>query len=327
MQEDQKKLLERYFSGKCSQEEKEIIEMIFLSEKNNPKLKSFLKETWEENKDVVKITDFEDFAYRSVLAKIKVKPKPDIRKWYSIAAALVVIIASLAYTLYLNIDHHTVPPSLSYITVSTAKGEQKTIELPDGTKVQLNYESTLSYPENFDETNRRVHLVGEGFFDVSDSKGNFKVDFGRHYAKGDNTHFNIQAYANDSASTVSLTAGTLNVGSVGSTDNWYPLKAKESLRISKDSRFKKEHIDSKAVLAWKKGNIYFKNTVLSEVIKSLSRKYQDSIVLKPIDEPLPKFTINIKSGYSLEQILETLSLTRKINYQRQGEIIIVTPKK
>ena len=72
MQEDQKKLLERYFSGKCSPEEKEIIERLFLSEKNNPKLKNFLKETWKENTDENNIGDFEDSAYRSVLAKIDV---------------------------------------------------------------------------------------------------------------------------------------------------------------------------------------------------------------------------------------------------------------
>ncbi|MCL6217680.1 FecR family protein [Zunongwangia pacifica] len=326
MPEDQKKLLERYFSGNCSEEEKEIIERLFLSEKNNPKLKHFLKEIWEKTRGEVKTRDFDDSAYRSVLAKIKVKPKRDIRKWYAIAASLVVIIASLAYTFYLNSDGPGVSPALTYITVSTEKGEQKNIKLPDGTIVKLNYESTLTYPENFDEENRRVQLVGEGFFEVSDSEGNFKVDFADHYVKGDNTHFNIQAYANDSESTVSLTAGTLNVGGIGSKDILYPLQANESLHISKDATFKKERMDSRAVLAWKEGNIYFKNTGLSEVLTSLSRKYRDSIVLKPNGDPLPKFTINIKSGYSLEQILETLSLTKKITYKRQGKIIIVTPK-
>ena len=330
MKEDQKKILERYFSGNCSEEEKKIIESLFISEKNNPKLTNFLKEIWETAKDEDHTKDFKESSYNSVLDKIVVKPKRDITKWYSIAAALVIMISSLALTLYLNTDGDALSPSksLAYITVSTAKGEQKSIELPDGTKVRLNYESSLTYPENFDNGNRNVHLAGEGFFDVSNSRsGNLKVEFDDHFVQGDNTHFNIQAYANNKESMVSLISGELSVGAMNQKDTLYQLRANESLHISKDAKFTKELLDRKSVLAWKEGNTYFKNTDLSEVLKSLSRKYEDSIVLKPTNDPLPKFTINIKSGYSLEQILETLSITKKINYQRQGKIIIVTLKK
>ena len=50
--------------------------------------------------------------------------------------------------------------------ISVPRGGEYCLKLSDGTIVYLNAESKLSYPVTFSETERKVHLVGEAFFDV-----------------------------------------------------------------------------------------------------------------------------------------------------------------
>ena len=59
-------------------------------------------------------------------------------------------------------------PGPTSLTATTAFAEQKTLTLPDGTTVWLNANSTLTYPENWDDAqDRLVTLTGEAFFRVT----------------------------------------------------------------------------------------------------------------------------------------------------------------
>jgi ferric-dicitrate binding protein FerR (iron transport regulator) len=57
-------------------------------------------------------------------------------------------------------------------TVSTANGERTRLQLPEGTTIILNANSTLRYPADWTEaTTRRVELRGEAYFEVSQQAG------------------------------------------------------------------------------------------------------------------------------------------------------------
>jgi transmembrane sensor len=59
----------------------------------------------------------------------------------------------------------------AYNTLSTAKGEQYQVNLPDGTKVWLNAASSLTYAPSFSgKSERRVQLSGEAYFEVAKDK-------------------------------------------------------------------------------------------------------------------------------------------------------------
>jgi transmembrane sensor len=67
--------------------------------------------------------------------------------------------------------------------------------LPDGTKVFLNYNSSLSYPENFNGDLRTVSLQGEAFFDVKpDAMHPFVIDANGTEIRVLGTSFNVKAY-------------------------------------------------------------------------------------------------------------------------------------
>ncbi len=80
---------------------------------------------------------------------------------FAAAAALLALVVCGEY-LFLR-SRYERTPSVCLVTAQGSKGE---FTLPDGTRVWLNGDSRLSYPETFDAEARRVRLDGEAFFQV-----------------------------------------------------------------------------------------------------------------------------------------------------------------
>ena len=85
---------------------------------------------------------------------------------WAAAAIIPALIAVSAYLFMQNNDYRRMTEA--DITVMTGEGERVTTILPDGSKVELNYMSELSYsPSTFNMTQRRIRFSGEGFFTVT----------------------------------------------------------------------------------------------------------------------------------------------------------------
>ena len=82
--------------------------------------------------------------------------------------------------------------------ISVPRGGEYCLKLSDGTIVYLNAESKLSYPVTFSETERKVHLVGEAFFDVQkDTTKPFIVDMDSLQIRVLGTEFGVRAYTDE----------------------------------------------------------------------------------------------------------------------------------
>src|SRR5690348_1100170 len=57
-------------------------------------------------------------------------------------------------------------PVVQYNTLSTPRGGQYQLVLPDGSKVWLNAASSIRYPTSFTEKERKVEITGEAYFEV-----------------------------------------------------------------------------------------------------------------------------------------------------------------
>src|SRR5258708_34204123 len=79
-----------------------------------------------------------------------------------------------------------------YNTLTTPRGGQYQLTLPDGTKVWLNAASSLIYPTAFSGDERTGQMTGEPYFEVKDdTKRPFKVKIGGQTIKETGTQFHV----------------------------------------------------------------------------------------------------------------------------------------
>jgi len=79
------------------------------------------------------------------------------------------------------------------VTVASAP-DKKNVEvlLADGSKVYLNHDSRLTYPEKFGHNNRKVSLKGEAFFEIApDTSHPFIIDAGNARVRVVGTSFSV----------------------------------------------------------------------------------------------------------------------------------------
>lgn len=172
-----------------------------------------------------------------------------------------------------------VEPSPRMLTLTTPRGKDYQVTLPDGTKVWMNADSKLTFPETFSQTTREVTLVGEAYFEVAkESERQFIVntDFFTTIVHG--TTFNIRAYSPDNASIV-LIEGSVTVGK---DKQFEQLKPGEMACWKNHGGFTVTEVDTYSYLQWRNGFFYFDNQSLLEIMRELGRWYNVNIMF---DDP------------------------------------------
>ena len=92
------------------------------------------------------------------------------------------------------------------------RGSLASATLPDGTVVQLNAGSILTYTTNYGEKERPVSLIGEAFFQVHTDTGHpFVVRAGNLSIVATGTAFNVKAYPEERFVTTTLESGSISV--------------------------------------------------------------------------------------------------------------------
>ncbi|MBC9914944.1 FecR family protein [Chitinophaga varians] len=170
---------------------------------------------------------------------------------------------------------HTAPPG--YNTLTTPRGGQFKIILPDGTTVWLNAASSLHYPLAFTDNERRVEVTGEAFFEVApDAAKPFRVTAREHMeitVLG--TSFNVNAYTDETVVRTTLLSGAVKVNRNNHTVRLQPgqqaVAENEALRVSTVP-------DVQQVVAWKNGVFDFNQVPLTGVLRQLARWYDIEVV-------------------------------------------------
>jgi transmembrane sensor len=184
----------------------------------------------------------------------------------------------LTYTVIADERDKTTSPQFN--TISTPKGGQYQILLPDGTRVWLNAASSLKYPTVFSNRERRVVLTGEAYFEVKSqlsvrgSKIPFFVGTSTQVVEVLGTHFNINSYSDEP-----FTKTTLIEGSVRVTHPIYDQETSVILKPSEQSAVAANHyigvsaVNTSQVIAWKSGLFQFEDSDIKTVMRELSRWY------------------------------------------------------
>jgi len=210
---------------------------------------------------------------------------------------------------------------LAYNTATTPKGGQYQFILSDGTKVWLNSASSIKYPVTFVGNERKVELTGEAYFEVAHNAAKpFRVVSAGQTVEVLGTHFDVNAYRDESEVKTTLLQGSVRVSSTnGSTI----IKPGEQARFNNGKIAVVQDVDLDAAVAWKNGLFYFEDNNIQEVMRQLARWY-DVDVKYSGELPARRFSGEISRNVNASQILDILSF-KKIHYKIQGKTIVVTP--
>lgn len=199
--------------------------------------------------------------------------------------------------------------------VSTAKGERASITLPDGTLVALNSKSRLAYRiKDYNKKERRISFDGEGYFQVYKNK---EVPF-QISAKGLKvqvlgTTFNLLVREKDNTAELTLEEGSVQLISV-KTDKSVILEPNQKAILDQQTGtitvMNDNHVEYSS--AWRRGDMVFRNTLLSHVVQSIEEYYNVTIKIDCADCLEDTFTGTL-SLTDLNEVLEVLE--RSYNVQ------------
>ena len=195
--------------------------------------------------------------------------------------------------------------ALSVNTISTPKGGQYNISLPDGTKVWLNAASTLQFPTAFKGKERVVRLTGEAYFEVAKDKAvPFKVKMSDETSiivLG--THFNIMAYPEERKVNATLLEGSIRVQK-GSLNKM--LVPGEMAQVTDKIALHK--VNAEEMISWKNGLFRFENTDVRTVMHEIERWYNVDVIYEGAI-PGNKITGFVSRTSQLSEVIKMLELS------------------
>lgn len=247
-------------------------------------------------------------------AKVIAMPSRTKSLIYRIAASIVILLGvTWIYTSKLS--------SPEMIRVASLANEQKEITLPDNSKVYLNANSVLEYPEKFKGDSREIKLEGEAFFEVQrDEAHPFIIHTSKAYTKVLGTSFNVLALKNSNNVVVSVKTGKVEVG----IDENHKVQVTPGYTAKVD--LAKNEVESmltksEIYLSWKTKEMNFDNVTIAEFIEFVQNYYH--VEIKANDEILNcHFTGNFKE-VSLTDLLNVLELSNGITYEIKDSIVYI----
>lgn len=209
-----------------------------------------------------------------------------------------------------------------YNTLSTPRGGQYNITLPDGSKVWLNSASTIIYPTSFNGKERKVEILGEAYFEVAkDATKPFRVKMNEMEVEVLGTHFNINGYQDESFVRTTLLEGKVKVRS-GAVENL--LNPGQQAQLGKNGNIKLlKNVNVEEVMAWKDGNFQFEDADIYSVMRQLARWYDLEVAYS--GRLTKHFVGSISRDVNLSQVLTMLQQTGEVKFSREGKKIIVSP--
>jgi len=210
--------------------------------------------------------------------------------------------------------------TMLYNTLTTNRGEQYKVVLPDGSKAWLNAASSLRYPVAFNGKERVVELTGEAYFEVvHNSAQPFRVRSRGQVVEDLGTHFDVNAYDDEPAMITTLLQGKVNVTDDGYSRVLYPgqqavAAANAKLKVFAD-------VDAEEVTAWKDGRFVFDNANIQTIMRQIARWYNVEIVYEG-DVADRFFTGDISRNTNLSELLKALELSN-IHFKLEGRKLIV----
>jgi len=193
-------------------------------------------------------------------------------------------------TIYKNTDgqvvyQHTSQTGIESVepvfnTLSTPRGGQYHMILPDGTKVWLNAASTLTYAINQTSKERLVKLQGEAYFEVArDAERPFRVASKGQVVEVLGTEFNVSSYPDESNIKTTLVQGAVKVVETSGNQDVVLVPGQQAV-LDHKNQLSVASVNVADAMAWKDGKFNFNQSDIGTVVRQLSRWYDVEVVFQ-----------------------------------------------
>ena len=191
----------------------------------------------------------------------------------------------------------------------------------DGTKVHLNYNTTLKYPSHFSAASRTVYLDGEAYFQIAKDDRPFRVITANGIVKQYGTSFNVNTHV-AGVTKVVLVEGAISVfPNQGDEHKIHPGELAVLNGATQDVQICK--VDIEPYIAWNSGRFVFDNCSLETLMEVISRWYDKKIMFEDEDIKTIRFTGDLDRYGSIIPILKAIQRVTYLEMDVEGEAIII----
>jgi ferric-dicitrate binding protein FerR (iron transport regulator) len=247
--------------------------------------------------------------------------------WLWAAAAAVLLAVCTAALLFRHGGSHD--PLASLMEKHNAKGTKSIIQLPDGSKVWLNADSKIRYPESFKGAGREVYLNGEAFFDVVKSPDHpFVIHLANGTVKVLGTSFNVRAYDNEPVVETSVATGRIAFIPKYRSAN----KKQDTIVVAADHKasytFTKEELQTSSTSsvedkAWTEGKLIFRGMTMQQIAIELERNFGKKVIFTDSTPMAYVFTGSFENN-TLDEIMYYLSRTKNFSYKITNTELLIS---
>ncbi len=303
------KLLLKYIQGECNDEEKAlVVEWLDTDPKN---LKEYL--ALRKLNDIAIWHDYSNLQQETQPNSAQLtKTKSKLVELFKVAA---IFLLGVFLTYWMINEPQKIEPVSAMQVMYVPAGQRAKITLEDGTKVWLNANTTLRFPNRFSKDVREVKLDGEAFFEVVSSRTRpFFVNTEKYSVKVWGTKFNLSAYSKSDNFETSLIEGSVEVLGKENSQT-VVLKPKERVATENGGKMEVSHFEDMNQFLWKKGILYFDNLSFSELAQRLELYFDVQIEVKNQHVLSYHCTGKFRTKDGVEHILRVLQLRNKFDYR------------
>ncbi len=322
---DFESLAAKYLAGSATPDEIALLEECVKNDDEKRRLFLEIKKSWMIASASGQVYD-EKWAWDKIAQKTgieetrsNVRPIQPVflyQNIWKIAASLVLLIVGLFSVVYFT--------QLQKKTLITDL-ETTGLELRDGTLVNINKHSYITYPVRFRGGERRVILKGEAYFDVAQDLHNpFIVQAQDVEIKVLGTSFFISAVKDAPKVEVMVSSG--KVALIAPDMQQLALDAgRKGVYFREENQLIEDEITDPNYLSWKTRFIVFENTRLAEAFKVLENTYGVTFLIADAAVGNCRITATF-SDKSIDDILAIISETFEIRFTRTNNVINVYGK-
>jgi ferric-dicitrate binding protein FerR (iron transport regulator) len=235
---------------------------------------------------------------------------------------------------------------LHFNILTTPPGIQYEVVLPDESHVWVNAATAIRFPTAFTGQERSVAMTGEAYFEVAPAhaagEGKKKIPFivdilpsgkgaraGRVEVLG--THFNINAYDGDEDIKTTLLEGSVKVSATSNASltagNSQLLSPGQQAQLKKNGDIQVTNdINVNDIIAWKKGELIFKNNTMAEAAQIIERWYNVHVVIKNPKIATCRVSVSFLKGETIQQVMDVIGAYNDFTWQMKNGTITLSGK-